>query len=110
MEEHRAQPRVHYARPNKSGFLLDDRVVDIVDVSEGGLRYRQPSSDNGAAVGNEVTGIVWLRHGDTAPVMGTVVRVTGNEVAALLDEVGIPRQTIFAERCWVQTRRGGMRW
>jgi len=43
-------------------------------------------------------------------VAGTVVRVTDEEVAARLDDVGIPIQSLLAEAQFFLRSRRGLRW
>jgi hypothetical protein len=111
-KDQRNEARVAYSRPNKSGFLLGAEAVDVLDFSVRGLRFRHRSTAAAAAagtgVGSELCGIVCLRHGDTAPVAGRVVRISGNEVVVSTDEISIPFDVVLAERLYLETGRTGL--
>jgi hypothetical protein len=108
--EQRTYARLKYARPSQSGLFLDDGALPVVDCSQVGIRFQRQPPLPAPEVGSLLTGIVWFRHGDTAPVAGRVVRVTEEEVAARLDDVGIPIQSLLAEARFFLRPRRGLRW
>jgi hypothetical protein len=102
----RKHVRLSYPADHRPSLLLEDDALDVLDLSERGLRYRQ---DHGPEpkVGAKVEGILRLIRGETLPVRGTVVRVSRPdgparpgvvEVAAHLTEAGVPTRVILAER------------
>lgn len=110
--DQRNEARVSYPHPSKSGFLLGAEAVDVLDLSVRGLRFRHRSTaaaaEAGTRVGSELCGIICLRHGETAPVSGRVVRVSGNEVAITTDDIAIPFDLVLAERLFLETGRTGL--
>lgn len=106
----RQRPRMHarlqYQGAARPSLILDSGALNVLDLSERGLRYRQDSGPE-PPVGAKLEGILRLSSGETLPVRGTVVRVVHPatpdqpsviEVAAHLTDVGIPRRVILAER------------
>ncbi len=106
----RQRPRMHarlqYSGGVRPSLILDSGALNVLDLSERGLRYRQDSGPE-PPVGAKLEGILRLSSGETLPVRGTVVRVVHPaspgqpsviEVAAHLTDVGIPRRVILAER------------
>ncbi len=110
--DQRNEARVSYPHPSKSGFLLGAEAVEVLDLSVRGLRFRHRSTaaaaEAGTRVGSELCGIICLRHGDTAPVAGRVIRISGNEVAISTDEIAIPFHLVLAERLFLETGRTGL--
>jgi len=108
--EQRSHARLKYAREAVAGLFLDSGVVRVVDCCQNGIRFQLTNLPEPPRVGALITGIVWFRHGDTAPVAGRVVRVTETDVAARLDDVGIPSQSLLAEARYFLRSRPGLRW
>jgi hypothetical protein len=108
--DQRSETRIHYREPLKAGLLVGALALDLIDVSESGLRFRSRDAPAPLAVGSQLDGIVCLRHGETAPVSGRVVRVDGNEVAARISDIRIPYGSLVAERLYVEVGRTGWRW
>jgi PilZ domain-containing protein len=101
----RSHARLRYPPAVRPSLILDSGSLHVVDLSERGLRYRQDFGPE-PPIGATLEGILRLSSGETLPVRGTVVRIvhpageeTGAiEVAAYLNDVGIPRRVIIAER------------
>jgi hypothetical protein len=102
----RSHARLRYPPATRPSLILDSGSLNVIDLSERGLRYRQDSGPE-PPVGATLEGILRLTSGETLPVRGTVVRVVHPEgpatpgvieVAAYLNDVGIPRRVIIAER------------
>lgn len=108
--DQRSEARIRYSEPVKSGFLLGDAALDLLDISESGLRFRQAANSPPLAIGSPLYGIVCLRHGETAPVSGMVVRVDDHEIAARISDMRIPFERVVAERLYLETGRTGLRW
>jgi hypothetical protein len=106
--DQRSEARVSYPRPSKSGFLLGAEALDILDLSERGFRFLASGASLLTEVGQRLVGIVCLRHGETAAVSGTVIRINAGEVAVQSDEIPIPFDLILAERLFLETGRTGL--
>jgi hypothetical protein len=109
-----SHPRLHvrlrYEGVTHPSLILEAGSLNVLDLSERGLRYRQESGPE-PALGAKLEGILRLSSGETLPVRGTVVRVMRParpedpsviEVAAHLTDVGIPSRVILAERRAIQ--------
>jgi hypothetical protein len=108
--EQRGHARLRYPVANRSGLLMNNQALDLLDLSETGLRYRESEAPPRAILGGDIRGVVWLRNGQKVAVAGTVVRVSHDEVAVLLDKAGIPLQTIEAEQSHLSRWRTGLLW
>lgn len=102
----RTHVRLRYEGALRPSLILEAGALNVLDLSERGLRYRQESGPE-PSVGAKLEGILRLSSGETLPVRGTVVRVVRSdsperpsviEVAAHLTDVGIPSRVILAER------------
>jgi len=102
----RSHARLHYPPSVRPSLILESGALNVLDLSERGLRYQQESGPE-PPVGAVLEGILRLCSGETLPVRGTVVRVVRPErpdspgiieVAAYLNDVSIPRRVIIAER------------
>ena len=107
----RMHARLHYPPTTRPSLILDTGSLNVLDLSERGLRYQQDTGSE-PPVGTKLEGILRLSSGETLPVRGTVVRVvhpSGSggpaaiEVAAHLTDVPIPRRVIIAERQAIQS-------
>jgi hypothetical protein len=108
----RKHVRLRYPEDKRPSLILEDDALDVVDLSERGLRYVQ---DHGPEpkIGASIEGILRLVRGETLPVRGKVVRVShlsgpaqsGVEVAAYLTDAGVPPRVILAERQALQASR-----
>ena len=108
--EQRGHARLLYPVANRSGLLMNNQALDLLDLSETGLRYRETEAPPHAILGGDIRGVVWLRNGQKVAVAGTVVRVNLDEVAVLLDKAGIPLLTIEAEQSHLSRGRTGLLW
>ncbi len=106
----RMHVRLHYPPSTRPSLILDSGSLNVLDLSERGLRYEQTSGPE-PPIGTKLEGILRLSSGETLPVRGTVVRVVRPatpaergmiEVAAHLTDVPIPRRVIVAERQAIQ--------
>jgi len=84
------------------------RTYDIVDLSQGGVRFKM-AKNPAPSVGAMLRGTIVFRPGKTVDIAGRVLRVSREHAAAKLD-VGVPFQTILAERHYPPRRRTGMLW
>jgi len=111
----RMHVRLRYPAAGRPTLILENDALDVLDLSERGLRYRQEHGRE-PKVGERLEGILRLSRGETLPVRGKVVRVTHSdkpappgviEVAAHLTELGVPRRVIMAERQAIQSAQQG---
>jgi len=107
----RAHARLQYPPSARPSLILESGSLNVVDLSERGLRYLQDAGPE-PPVGTKLEGILRLSSGETLPIRGTVVRVVrpdpsggpgAIEVAAHLTDVAIPRRVILAERQTIQS-------
>lgn len=108
--EQRGHARLRYPVASRSGLLLNDQALDLLDLSETGLRYRDSGGASPVTLGGDLRAVVWLRNGQKVRVAGTVVRVNQDEVAVQLDKAGIPIQNIQAELSYLKRLRTGLLW
>jgi PilZ domain-containing protein len=111
----RMHVRLRYPVNGRPTLILEDAALDVIDLSERGLRFRQEHGPE-PKVGERLEGILRTSRGETVPVRGRVVRVSriqssappGTvEVAAHLTELGIPPRVIMAERHAIQGAQQG---
>jgi PilZ domain-containing protein len=107
----RMHARLHYPASAQPSLILETGSLNVLDLSERGLRYRQDFGPE-PPVGTKLEGILKLSSGETLPVRGTVVRVAYPdgpdrpgviEVAAHLTDVPIPPRVIQSERRAIQS-------
>ena len=103
--------RLQYRGSTRPSLILDSGSLDVLDLSERGLRYLQDFGPE-PPIGTKLEGILRLSSGETVPVRGTVVRVVHPEgpdrpgvieVAAHLTDAPIPRRVIQSERQAIQS-------
>jgi hypothetical protein len=83
-------------------FVGPEFAREVIDLSESGLRYHAARGET-RAVGDEVDGTVRLRRAGELRVLGTVVRVTGREVALKL-LAGVPLRVVLDEQRYLRDR------
>lgn len=84
-------------------MTLAEGVVQVVDCSEEGLRYRPASAL--PEIGSVVQGTVKFQSVATeVAVRGKVIRCQAGEVAIQLDAPGLPRSVIFSEQRFIGKR------
>ena len=94
--ENRRHFRIRYPLSLRPRIVIGGRSVAVIDVSEGGIRFvRQPGIP--CRTGIPVSGAIHLRCGDTAPVHGSVVRATSEDVALSFAR-GVSFNTILREQ------------
>lgn len=103
--------RLQYRGSTRPSLILDTGSLNVLDLSERGLRYLQDFGPE-PPIGTKLEGILRLSSGETVPVRGTVVRVVHPEgpdrpgvieVAAHLTDAPIPRRVIQSERQAIQS-------
>ena len=102
----RAHYRIQYPSAARPRLLIDGHTFEVLDISEGGLRYhRGPHPSPG--IGTTFRGTVRVRRGELIHTHGSVVRTNNGDVAARL-VVGIPFQTIMEEQRYVFEQFAGV--
>src|SRR5262249_52332145 len=102
----RMHARLRYPAAVRPSLILASGALSVLDLSDPGLRYCEDAGPD-PSICAKLEGILRLSSGETLPVRGTVVRGVHPdspdrpgliEVAAYLNDVGIPRRVIIAER------------
>ncbi len=100
--------RIEYPERERPGLKLASALVQVLDCSEEGLRFKLPDGLVLPELDATIEGrIRFKRHSEEVPVRGTVVRCVGREVAIRLAPPGIPRSLLFSEQRFLSTRYVG---
>jgi c-di-GMP-binding flagellar brake protein YcgR len=102
----RAHYRILYPLAARPKLLIEGYTYEVLDISEGGLRYRT-GPHAAPNIGESFRGTVRVRRGEMIHTHGNVVRHANGEVAARL-VVGIPFQTIMEEQRYVFEQAAGL--
>lgn len=94
--------RIVYPERERPQLLLPTGTVHVLDCSEAGLRYLDPTGRT-PTLGTVVAGRVRFATGDEIDVRGRVVRIGEQDVALKLDAPGIPFARIFDEQRRLRT-------
>lgn len=92
----RAAYRIMYPTADRPRFVVDDRVHDVIDCSEYGLRFRMTAGARFER-GQLVKGVIRFRNGLEQWVEGTVIRIQDG-CAALQLSVTVPFAVIIDEQ------------
>lgn len=98
--------RIAFPEGERPQIRFDDdpeTAHELVDCSEGGLRYL-PSDGVHPTVGTERSGVLRFRRGRPIRVEGEVVRIQDGEVALQLAHDGIPFPRLWAEQMRLRSR------
>ena len=92
----RRHSRIQYPVAARPQISIGSRTFEVLDVSEGGVRFK---TDDSLLLkqGDAVAGTIRFRRNETVEVKGSVVRIGGREVALQLD-VGVPLKIIIEEQ------------
>lgn len=101
-EERRRYYRVRYPMMRRPSVDVWGRRFDVIDVSEGGVRF-QCSDPESAPAGQPVQAVITFDDTGQAEVEGTVVRVERQRVALELT-VGVPYSRIVREQLHLLSR------
>jgi hypothetical protein len=99
--QERAHFRVKYPIDARPRLIVEGRVYDVIDCSEGGVLYfikEGPIPEKGSAV----RGRIRFKRGEEVEIAGEVVRVQNELVAWRLTEARIPLATIIAEQRYLR--------
>ena len=97
----RAHYRILYPLNERPSLRTGDDAYEVIDCSEGGLRYALGDGPS-PEVGTELRGTISFRTGDDCEVSGNVVRVQAGGVAVRLIGAGIPLAIILEEQRYLR--------
>lgn len=92
--------RIEYPRRERPDLHIGEDRHEVVDCSEGGVRFVAGPGAWGA--GRVVRGNLVLRHGEEVAIEGRVLRVQEGEVAVALHPPGIPFPLVLAEQRYLR--------
>ncbi|MGI8496345.1 MAG: PilZ domain-containing protein [Gemmatimonadaceae bacterium] len=95
--ERRASPRLDFTSGVRPVLALGERVAEVLDCSERGLRYRL-DDEPAPAVGSEIIATIRFPSGALASVEGVVVRVQNQTVAVEFTGLWLSPELIEAEQ------------
>jgi len=95
-QERRRHYRIRYPIMRRPSVDVWGRRYEVIDVSEGGVRFSCPDSDD-VATGEPVQAVITFDDAGRADVEGTVVRIERRRVAVALT-VGVPYARIVREQ------------
>ena len=101
-EERRRHYRVRYPVLRRPLMDVWGRRYEVIDISEGGVRFQCPDSQ-GIAAGQQVRAVITFDDMGKAEVEGTVVRIEPRHVALQLS-VGVPYSRIVREQLHLLSR------
>ncbi len=97
--------RILYPAAARPEIVINGRAHEVIDISERGVRFRG-DDETAVAAGDPLAGKVRFRRTPPIEVRGTVLRVSGREVAARLD-VGVPLKVMIEEQRYLREQHGG---
>ena len=101
----RANYRIPYPPAARPRFYMEGTEFEVLDCSEGGVRFLCPPELDLPEPGTQVTGSIRLLHGaQKHEVKGTVLRWLGRQVSVQFEKPGIPLQAIFSEQRYMARR------
>lgn len=100
----RSAYRIPYPFIESPRLIVGTRVLQVVDCSERGLRFRV-SAQESPELGVRIQGRLRFPRGAEVTIDGTVVRITEDEVALHLTEPGVPFRVILQEQIHLRRMR-----
>jgi hypothetical protein len=97
--------RIQYPPAARPQIVLHGRPCEVLDISEWGVRFRG-DDEIIINVGDPLSGRLRFRRTEAIEVRGTVLRITGREIAAKLD-VGVPLKVMIEEQRYLREHHGG---
>ena len=95
-EERRRHYRIHYPMMRRPWVDVWGQRLEVIDVSEGGVRFQCPDSQ-GVSAGEAVQAVITFDDQGSVDVEGIVVRVERRRVALRLT-VGVPYARVVREQ------------
>ncbi|MBL6612711.1 MAG: PilZ domain-containing protein [Reyranella sp.] len=104
-EDRRLQYRLSYPAEQRPKLSVGDDVMEVIDISEWGIRVAANGRD-AIAPGDQLSGTLTFRHGASREIVGVVLRISGKDVAAKLEQ-GVEFRIIFEEHNALQQEELG---
>lgn len=99
--DERTYYRIPYPTVEGPRLVTGDRVLQVLDCSERGVRFLAHSHAM-PETGERIRGRIRFSRGAEVTVEGVVVRVFGPQVALRLDPPGIPFREILQEQIYLR--------
>jgi hypothetical protein len=97
MKGRRRHPRITYPAGDRPRLRIDDRIYEVVDLSETGLCFTLHAVEAWRGADPAVRGDLAFADGSEVSLAGRVVRVSPDRVAVALTK-GVPLSRILAEQ------------
>jgi hypothetical protein len=107
-EHERAHFRIQYPMAARPRFRLGGEVYEVVDLSEGGLRFRTPQPLL-LDYDQPLQGVIRFHRGEESAVTGRVLRLDGRDVVLRIDS-GVTFRTVMEEQRWLLQQNYGLTW
>ena len=101
----RAHYRIVFPARARPHLIIQDILLEVLDLSEGGLRFRFGGVVP-PEVGNAFEGTIRFPSGDAAPVRGVITRASSRHAAARF-ELGVPGRVLRREQQAILMRPRG---
>ncbi|MCB1776367.1 MAG: PilZ domain-containing protein [Candidatus Competibacteraceae bacterium] len=88
--------RLQFPPDKRPQLLINEHSHAVADCSAHGVRYIASSGDL-PTLGDHVQGLLHFRHGAQTPVLGVVLRITGDEVVLHIPDREIPSSILRSE-------------
>jgi hypothetical protein len=95
--------RLNFPEKERPAFVVGDHSMNVVEVSEGGLRY-EPVPGHEPAIGGKLQGRVTFRHAGEFAVTGTVSRMQESTLVIVLERPGLPYAALMEEQRFLMKR------
>lgn len=100
----RSAYRIPYPFIESPRLIVGMQVLQVVDCSERGLRFRAPGPEL-PELGTRLRGRLRFPRGAEVGIEGTVVRIMDDEVALYLSDPGVPFRVILQEQIHLRRMR-----
>jgi hypothetical protein len=98
--------RIQYPVAARPHITIEGRSFEVIDLSEGGVRFRTEDTPSFGMADN-VSGRIRFQRTEVVEVKGAVVRLGSREVALKLN-VAIPLRVIIEEQRYLREQHRGL--
>jgi hypothetical protein len=98
--------RIQYPAAARPHITIEGRSFEVIDLSEGGVRFRTEDTPSFGMADN-VSGRIRFQRTEVVEVKGAVVRLGSREVALKLN-VAIPLRVIIEEQRYLREQHRGL--
>jgi hypothetical protein len=98
--------RIQYPVAARPHIIIEGRSFEVIDLSEGGVRFRTEDTPSFGMADN-VSGRIRFQRTEVVEVKGAVVRLGSREVALKLN-VAIPLRVIIEEQRYLREQHRGL--